>query len=94
MSYSQSHVILIAFAIDVPDSLDNVTHKVRHPSLPRREIHLTQAPAQWIEEVRSICGPNIPVILVGCKSDLRPPPGTSLLHYASSVSPSQLPFTP
>lgn len=27
---------------------------------------------QWIEEVRSICGPTVPVILVGCKSDLRP----------------------
>ncbi|EMD31105.1 hypothetical protein CERSUDRAFT_120147 [Gelatoporia subvermispora B] len=57
MSYSKSHVILIAFAIDTPDSLDNVTVK-------------------WIEEVRSICGPTIPVILVGCKSDLRPPEGT------------------
>jgi len=53
MSYSQSHVILIAFAIDTPDSLENVTTK-------------------WIEEVRSICGPTIPVILVGCKVDLRP----------------------
>jgi len=27
---------------------------------------------QWIEEVRSICGATIPVILVGCKADLRP----------------------
>jgi small GTP-binding protein len=54
LSYSKSHVILIAFAIDTPDSLDNVTVK-------------------WIEEVRSICGPVIPIILVGCKADLRPP---------------------
>ncbi|KAF9564789.1 ras-domain-containing protein [Agrocybe pediades] len=54
MSYSKSHVILIAFAIDTPDSLENVTTK-------------------WIEEVRNICGPTIPVILVGCKADLRPP---------------------
>jgi len=53
LSYSQSHVILIAFAIDTPDSLDNVTVK-------------------WIEEVRSICGPTIPILLVGCKADLRP----------------------
>jgi GTPase SAR1 family protein len=28
---------------------------------------------QWIEEVRSICGPTIPILLVGCKADLRPP---------------------
>ncbi|KAK7472995.1 Rho GTPase [Stygiomarasmius scandens] len=55
MSYSKSHVILIAFALDTPDSLENVETK-------------------WIEEVRSICGSNIPVILVGCKADLRPSP--------------------
>ncbi|KZT39760.1 ras-domain-containing protein [Sistotremastrum suecicum HHB10207 ss-3] len=58
LSYSKSHVILIAFSIDSPDSLDNVTVK-------------------WIEEVRSICGPHLPVILVGCKSDLRPPYSSS-----------------
>ncbi|KAL7411598.1 ras-domain-containing protein [Mrakia frigida] len=52
LSYSKAHVILIAFSIDTPDSLENVSVK-------------------WIEEVRSICGPNIPVLLVGCKSDLR-----------------------
>lgn len=52
LSYSKSHVILIAFAIDTPDSLENVSVK-------------------WIEEVRELCGPNIPVLLVGCKRDLR-----------------------
>ena len=30
LSYSNSHVILICFAIDSPDSLDNVREKVRH----------------------------------------------------------------
>jgi len=68
MSYSKSHVILIAFAIDTPDSLENVTVK-------------------WIEEVRSICGPQIPVILVGCKSDLRPPEGSP--GYQNYVSRAQ-----
>ncbi|KAG8978852.1 Rho GTPase, partial [Tulasnella sp. 427] len=53
LSYSKAHVILIAFSIDTPDSLENVTVK-------------------WIEEVRQICGPSVPVILVGCKADLRP----------------------
>lgn len=56
LSYSKSHVILIAYAIDTPDSLENVQSK-------------------WIEEVRSICGSAIPVLLVGCKADLRPPAG-------------------
>ncbi|KAN0065351.1 Rho GTPase [Thecaphora frezii] len=52
LSYSQAHVILIAFSIDTPDSLENVTVK-------------------WMEEVRQICGPSVPVLLVGCKRDLR-----------------------
>ncbi|THH08829.1 hypothetical protein EW145_g2435 [Phellinidium pouzarii] len=59
LSYSKSHVIMIAFAIDTPDSLENVIVK-------------------WIEEVRSICGQAIPVLLVGCKSDLRPPSDSPL----------------
>ncbi|EIW76883.1 rho small monomeric GTPase [Coniophora puteana RWD-64-598 SS2] len=57
LSYSKSHVILIAFAIDTPDSLENVSTK-------------------WIDEVRTICGPTIPILLVGCKADLRPAPGS------------------
>lgn len=52
LSYSKSHVIVIAFALDAPDSLDNVS-------------------AKWIEEVRSLCGSSVPVVLVGCKKDLR-----------------------
>ncbi|KAK9470365.1 P-loop containing nucleoside triphosphate hydrolase protein [Dipodascopsis tothii] len=51
LSYSKAHVILIAFAIDTPDSLDNVTSK-------------------WITECSELC-PNIPIILVGLKKDLR-----------------------
>jgi hypothetical protein len=31
MSYAHSHVILIAFALDTPDSLENVTTKVCSP---------------------------------------------------------------
>jgi Rho family protein len=52
LSYSKSHVILIAFAIDSPDSLENVSVK-------------------WAEEVRSLCGSQVPVLLVGLKKDLR-----------------------
>ena len=28
LAYSNAHVILIGFAVDAPDSLDNVEHKV------------------------------------------------------------------
>lgn len=82
MSYSKSHVILIAFAIDTPDSLENVTTKVCNYCLSFKPLHCLPPPSsaltadfpcfQWIEEVRSICGSTIPVILVGCKADLRP----------------------
>jgi len=77
LSYAKSHVILIAFAIDTPDSLENVTVK-------------------WNEEVRTICGPQVPVILVGCKRDLRdaateafsssnkPPTSTEVVTHAEA----------
>ncbi|KAL7005324.1 GTP-binding protein Rho1 [Cystobasidiomycetes sp. EMM_F5] len=56
LSYPDSHVILICFAVDSPDSLDNVQEK-------------------WISEVNHFC-PNLPIILVGCKKDLRNDPKT------------------
>ncbi|KEY72729.1 hypothetical protein S7711_02517, partial [Stachybotrys chartarum IBT 7711] len=51
LSYPDSHVILICFAIDSPDSLDNVQEK-------------------WISEVLHFCQ-GLPIVLVGCKKDLR-----------------------
>ena len=44
MSYSKSHVILIAFAIDTPDSLDNVTVKVRYATIVCELSQLTALP--------------------------------------------------
>lgn len=57
LSYPDSHVILICFAVDSPDSLDNVQEK-------------------WISEVLHFCQ-GLPIILVGCKSDLRNDPKTN-----------------
>ncbi|KAJ7799539.1 P-loop containing nucleoside triphosphate hydrolase protein [Mycena olivaceomarginata] len=54
LSYPDSHVILICFAVDSPDSLENVQEK-------------------WISEVRHFCA-GLPIILVGCKKDLRRDP--------------------
>lgn len=54
LSYPDSHVILICFAVDSPDSLDNVQEK-------------------WISEVLHFCA-GLPIILVGCKRDLRNDP--------------------
>ncbi|KAI8381114.1 small GTPase superfamily [Radiomyces spectabilis] len=50
-SYVKADVILIAYAMDSPDSLENVA-------------------AKWIEEVNKEC-PKAPVLLIGCKKDLR-----------------------
>jgi len=56
LSYPDSHVVLICFTIDNPESLDNVQEK-------------------WHPEVNHFC-PNIPVLLIGCKKDLRNDPST------------------
>jgi small GTP-binding protein len=51
LSYPDTHVILLCFSIDSPDSLQNIAEK-------------------WTPEVRHFC-PSVPMILVGCKKDLR-----------------------
>ncbi|KAF8583782.1 putative GTPase Rho1 [Ramaria rubella] len=51
LSYPDTHVVLICFAVDSSDSLDNV-------------------PEKWLPEVLHYCH-GVPVILVGCKKDLR-----------------------
>jgi len=51
LSYPDTHVVLVCFAIDSPEALDNVQEK-------------------WIPEIRHFC-PRVPIILVGCKTDLR-----------------------
>eukprot|EP00037_Helgoeca_nana_P031910 m.411185 g.411185 ORF g.411185 m.411185 type:complete len:195 (-) comp28590_c0_seq1:174-758(-) len=56
LSYPDTNVLLICFAVDSPDSLENV-------------------PEKWVPEVRHFC-PNVPFVLVGCKSDLRNDPST------------------
>ncbi|KAI9205125.1 transforming protein RhoA [Polychytrium aggregatum] len=56
LSYPYSDVALICYAVDSPESLENIT-------------------SQWIGEVRQFC-PDVPVILVACKVDLRNDPNT------------------
>jgi Ras family protein A len=75
LSYPDSHVILICFAVDSPDSLDNVQEKVRpFPVSPAPPSFLTMSCwSQWISEVMHFCA-GLPIILVGCKKDLRRDP--------------------
>ncbi|KAL9553209.1 Rho GTPase [Mucor bainieri] len=51
LSYPDSDVVLIAFSVDIPESLENISEK-------------------WMPEVKRYC-PGLPVLLVGCKTDLR-----------------------
>lgn len=78
LSYPDSHVILICYAIDSPDSLDNVQEKVRPAhsasgrqlgSWPQWTVWADYDP-QWISEVLHFCQ-GLPIVLVACKKDLR-----------------------
>ena len=103
LSYPDSHVILICFAVDSPDSLDNVQEKVRHlqSSAINSELLLSSIMStvtddnvslQWISEVLHFCQ-GLPIILVGCKKDLRYDQKTiEELHKTSQkpVTPEQV----
>lgn len=69
LSYPDSHVILICFAVDSPDSLDNVQEKVANPPATVSAFPTDPVP-QWISEVMHFCA-GLPIILVGCKKDQR-----------------------
>ena len=51
MAYHDTDVFLLCFALDRPDSFNNIHEK-------------------WLPEIRHFC-PNVPIILVGTKKDLR-----------------------
>lgn len=69
LSYPNTHVILLCFAIDSPDSLDNVQEKVSWLQIQRGVVANNRG-LQWINELYTHI-PNVPFILVGCKKDLR-----------------------
>lgn len=67
LSYPETDVIFVCFAIDCPNSLENVMDKVgaAHPTtLASTDI------SQWYPEVLHFC-PTTPLMLLGLKSDLR-----------------------
>ena len=56
LSYPDTDVILMCFAIDSPDTFKNI-------------------PKKWNPEVKHFC-PNVPIVLVGNRKDLRNDPNT------------------
>lgn len=73
LSYPETDLLFVCFAIDCPNSLENVLDKVCPTSLYASPPDLRQpltASSQWYPEVLHFC-PTTPVILIGLKSDLR-----------------------
>jgi GTPase SAR1 family protein len=72
LSYPESHVIFICFAVDFPTSLENVEDKVRRSILPvaTQLMHSPFHRAQWFPEVSHFCE-DVPIVLIATKTDLR-----------------------
>lgn len=73
LAYSQAHVILIAFSTSSPDSLHNITTKWYKSNPNPLNPHIPSANPRRHPEVLERC-PNVPIILVGLKKDLRDDP--------------------
>lgn len=71
LSYPETDLLFVCFAIDCPASLENVVDKVSIPTIipPPTRTH-NHGIFQWYPEVLHFC-PTTPIILVGLKSDLR-----------------------
>ena len=68
LSYPETDLLFVCFAIDCPNSLENVMDKVCSRIDLLLSIWLIRE--QWYPEVLHFC-PTTPLILVGLKSDLR-----------------------
>lgn len=66
--YLGARVIGLCVAIDDPKSLESVIHKVRYP-LSYLKLYLMIG-LKWLPEFKYLA-PTMPVILIGCKLDLR-----------------------
>lgn len=67
LSYPETDLLFVCFAIDCPNSLENVLDKV----YTSRTYRVTTTNiSQWYPEVLHFC-PTTPIILCGLKSDLR-----------------------
>ncbi|KAH8283670.1 hypothetical protein KR018_011583 [Drosophila ironensis] len=83
LSYPDTDVILMCFSVDSPDSLENIPEKWT-PEVSATKVFFSGAPltggggglsALPSFQVKHFC-PNVPIILVGNKKDLRNDPNT------------------
>lgn len=71
LSYPETDLLFVCFAIDCPASLENVVDKVSRQTPPSvNVVVLILTSSKWYPEVLHFC-PTTPIILVGLKSDLR-----------------------
>lgn len=77
LSYPDTDVILMCFSVDSPDSLENIPEKwTPEVSLPyNAKGSILFSSFQTVLQVKHFC-PNVPIILVGNKKDLRNDPNT------------------
>lgn len=68
LSYPETDLLFVCFAIDCPNSLENVLDKVCTFHNHSQRVKLINA--KWYPEVLHFC-PTTPIILCGLKSDLR-----------------------
>ncbi|KPU76974.1 uncharacterized protein Dana_GF11290, isoform F [Drosophila ananassae] len=75
LSYPDTDVILMCFSVDSPDSLENIPEKWT-PEVSRTKVSIvfTKLTNNSLQ-VKHFC-PNVPIILVGNKKDLRNDPNT------------------
>lgn len=70
LSYPETDVILIGFAVDYPVSLGNVQDKVSLAVTSPNGALTHRSPSKWYPEINHFCE-GVPIILVGLKTDLR-----------------------
>lgn len=85
LAYPDSDVVLIAFSVDDPQSLENVKEKVRKNRCAK-EQDLKPERGQWLPEVQHYCF-KVPFFLVACKKDLRHDPVVKANLQHRSLAP-------
>lgn len=71
LTYFETDLFLILFAIHSLDGFEHVTTKVSIIHTPPVPTKFGSFQRQWLPEVRFHCGEDIPCILVGARADLR-----------------------
>jgi GTPase SAR1 family protein len=73
--YRSADVILLCFGIDSPESFKNASGKVSagysHLFCGKLSTELSSPLLKWREEVQAACKSDVPLFLVGCRSDIR-----------------------